>query len=117
MTIVKWQVSQWARKPTRHEFLRETECYYIRPGSQRREAKKSSYYEFFDTEADALAFIDAREARDERAKEIAQIKFHAVELLDALEGMVEYFPEGHSDGECFSIDAARAVIAKARGAA
>lgn len=39
----------------------------------------------------------------------------APELLEALEGMVEYFPEGHSDGECFSVEKARSVIAKARG--
>lgn len=36
------------------------------------------------------------------------------QLLEALEGMVEYFPEGSSDGECFSVDAARAAIAAAR---
>lgn len=37
-----------------------------------------------------------------------------VQLLEALEGMVEYFPEGASDGECFSVDAARTAIAAAR---
>lgn len=36
------------------------------------------------------------------------------QLLEALEGMVEYFPEGASDGECFSVDAARAAIAAAQ---
>jgi hypothetical protein len=40
------------------------------------------------------------------------------EVLEAaLSGMVEYFPEGHSDGECFSIDTAKAVLNKATPAA
>lgn len=30
---------------------------------------------------------------------------------EALAGMVEYFPEGHSDGECFSVEQAKAVLA------
>lgn len=32
-------------------------------------------------------------------------------LVEALKGMLEYFPEGHSDGECFSIEAARWALA------
>lgn len=32
-------------------------------------------------------------------------------LREALEGMLEYFPEGASDGECFAVDAARAALA------
>lgn len=31
-------------------------------------------------------------------------------LREALEGMLEYFPEGASDGECFAVDAARAAL-------
>lgn len=31
-------------------------------------------------------------------------------LTSALEGMLEYFPKGHSDGECFSVEKARAVL-------
>lgn len=34
----------------------------------------------------------------------------AVVLTEALEGMVEYFPEGHSDGECFSVERAKAAL-------
>ena len=34
------------------------------------------------------------------------------ELRSALEGMVEYFPEGHSDGECFSVEAANSALAQ-----
>lgn len=36
-------------------------------------------------------------------------------LREALEGMLEYFPEGASDGECFAVDAARAALAASTG--
>lgn len=36
-------------------------------------------------------------------------------LTSALEGMLEYFPEGHSDGECFSVDKAKAALKPAEG--
>lgn len=35
-------------------------------------------------------------------------------LVEALEGMLEYFPHGHSDGECFSVEKARAALAAHR---
>ena len=39
----------------------------------------------------------------------------AQRLREALEGMLEYFPEGESDGECFAVDAARAALAASTG--
>lgn len=36
-------------------------------------------------------------------------------LREALEGMLEYFPEGASDGECFAVDAARAALSASTG--
>ena len=36
-------------------------------------------------------------------------------LTSALEGMLEYFPEGHSDGECFSVEMAKAALKPAVG--
>lgn len=36
-------------------------------------------------------------------------------LREALEGMLEYFPEGASDGECFAVDVARAALAASSG--
>ena len=36
-------------------------------------------------------------------------------LTSALEGMLEYFPEGHSDGECFSVERAKAALKPAEG--
>jgi ferric-dicitrate binding protein FerR (iron transport regulator) len=38
-------------------------------------------------------------------------------ITAALEGMVEYFPQGHSDGECFSVDKAKWVLAQSAPAA
>lgn len=37
-------------------------------------------------------------------------------LVEALEGMLEYFPEGNSDGECFSIEKSEAALAAHRQA-
>lgn len=36
----------------------------------------------------------------------------AVVLTEALEGMVEYFPEGNSDGECFSVERANLALGR-----
>lgn len=33
-------------------------------------------------------------------------------LVEALEGMIEYFPEGHSDGECLSIEIANRALGR-----
>ena len=38
-------------------------------------------------------------------------------LVEALEGMLEYFPEGHSDGECFSVERAKQALAAHRNPA
>ena len=35
-----------------------------------------------------------------------------VVLTEALEGMIEYFPEGHSDGECFSVQRANFALGR-----
>ena len=35
-----------------------------------------------------------------------------VVLTEALEGMIEYFPEGHSDGECFSVERANLSLGR-----
>lgn len=36
-------------------------------------------------------------------------------LREALEGMLEYFPEGASDGECFAVDVARDALSASTG--
>ena len=35
-----------------------------------------------------------------------------ISLTEVLEGMIEYFPEGHSDGECFSIEKANLALGR-----
>jgi hypothetical protein len=62
-------------------------------------------------------FLDAAEravASERREKELQQRLTAADERADvltsALEGMLEYFPEGHSDGECFSVEMAKAAL-------
>lgn len=47
--------------------------------------------------------------------EAVQLKARNADLESALAGMVEYFPEGHSDGECFSVERARAALSKPAG--
>lgn len=42
--------------------------------------------------------------------ELESLRAQLAELRSALEGMLEYFPEGHSDGECFSVEKAKAVL-------
>ena len=62
-------------------------------------------------------FLDAAErcvASERREKELQRRLTTADERVDvltsALEGMLEYFPEGHSDGECFSVAKAKAAL-------
>lgn len=53
---------------------------------------------------------ELRALLDAPAKPVESVN---TQLREALEGMVEYFPEGHSDGECFSVERAREVLAVA----
>ncbi len=46
----------------------------------------------------------------------AQDQGEVQRLREALEGMLEYFPEGASDGECFAVDAARAALSAQQSA-
>ena len=55
-------------------------------------------------------FNDWRRA-DELQQRLNAADQRNAELTSALEGMVEYFPEGHSDGECVSVEKAKAVLA------
>ena len=53
-------------------------------------------------------------AEHERLHEqIAQRDAKLAVVVEALRGMLEYFPEGASDGECFSVETARAALAAA----
>jgi hypothetical protein len=54
----------------------------------------------FDAHADLPGLLDDYDA----------LHAEAEALREALEGMLEYFPEGASDGECLAVDAARAAL-------
>lgn len=53
---------------------------------------------------------EAREDRNKLGDRYDAAEAKLAELRSALEGMVEYFPEGHSDGECFSVEKAKAAL-------
>lgn len=125
MSIVKFAVSNYASKPARKEYARETDHFYVR-ADKRRDAKISSYERYFDTEAEALEFIADRNAKQVHSKEIDQIKRHAVELLEALEECLPCLGWEHEsdeelqrehelgNGHAELIIRARAAIAKAK---
>ena len=125
MAIVKFSVDPYSKAPARKEYEKETAHYYVwraKDKGFRRDAKQSPYYRYFDTESEALEFIADRNAKLARSKEIDQIKRHAVELLEALEGILPFIPntsasEGGAAKHSANVAAAdkvRAAIAKAK---
>lgn len=128
MTIVKWLVSTWATAPERKEYDRETECFYIyshgRMKTARRDAKSSTYYRYFDSEAEALEFIRQRAESKANQKSVDQINRCGVELLAALESTISdlfYQIESKHGAEAAnkypSVVEGRAAISKAKGLA
>lgn len=115
MTIVKWAAStSWGGEPTKKEYVRETEHFYIKANKQ-RDSKISRYERYFDSEAEAAQFITDRNATRKRNKEIDQIKRHAVELLEALEALVLFTNPKPSNA--VALHNAHRVIALAKGEA
>ena len=128
MSIVKWLVSTWATEPERKEYDKETECFYIwrsgRMKTARRDHKKSNYYRYFDSEAEALEFIRQRAENKDEQKRVDQINRCGVELLAALKSSTAdlfYQIESAHGAEVASkypsIVEARVAIAKAKGLA
>lgn len=133
MTIVKWLVSPYATAPERREYDKETECFYIwrsgRMKTARRDAKSSTYYRYFDSDAEALEFIRQRAENKADQKRVDQINRCGVELLAALEECLPCLGWEHDDleelqrehelgnGYAELIIRARAAIAKAKGIA
>lgn len=119
--IIKWVVTNWNDALKRKEYSRETEHFYMHASGRGRDSKISRYECYFDSETDALKFINKRQASRIRSKEIDQIKRHAVELLEALvvlqaaayniggEHITDYAPL------IAAADAADEIIAKAKG--
>lgn len=133
MTIVKWQVSPYASAPDRKEYDSENKCFYMyrsgRMNHTRRDAKQSTYYRFFDTEAEAMEFIRQRAKNKVDQKRVDQINRCGVELLASLEECLPCLGWEHDDleelqrehelgnGYAELIIRARAAIAKAKGLA
>lgn len=122
--IIKWAVSNWLGKPEKKEYSRETEHFYMHARGRGRDAKINRYECYFDSEGEALDYITKKKEARARLKEIGQIKLHAIELLEALEGMASLFPAGVEDegsGIGFNENlkskyrAAISAIAKAKG--
>jgi hypothetical protein len=117
MTIVKWQVSPYTTTPDRKEYDSETKCFYLyrtgRMSVARRDAKLSTYYRYFDSEAEALEFIRQRAENKNEQKRIDRIKGHGIELLEVLEEVIKHYPFPDS----VIANNAKHVIAKAKGEA
>ncbi len=107
MSIVKWMVSHWDDNPRLCEFVKETNHFYIK-SNKSRESKISRYHDFFDTEQEALDFIQSRKQKKEEKKRLDRIRDAAPDLLDALIALVEC---EQTTPELW--EAARSAIAKA----
>jgi len=114
--LIKWSVTPYSREPERREYDSETKCYYIyRSGKSkvaRRDAKTSTYYRYFDSEAEAVEYIRLREENKINQSRVDQIKWCGVELFDALNKMLDHF-EGQIPLELFEL--AESAIKKAKG--
>lgn len=113
MTIVKWTVSPFDSPPARQEYSHETTNFYMHARGRGRDAKDSSWLRYFDSEQEALDFIRQRNENKAEQKRVDQIKRHAVELLEALEGVMEHYPFPDS----VIASNAKYAIAKAKGEA
>ncbi|RTX31092.1 hypothetical protein [Pseudomonas aeruginosa] len=82
MSIVKWMVSHWSDNPRLCEFVKETTHFYIK-SNKSRESKISRYHDFFDTEQEALDFIQSRKQKKEEKKRMDRIRDAAPDLLEA----------------------------------
>lgn len=124
MTIVKWQVSPYASTPERKEYDSETKCFYLyrsgRANNPRRDQKVSRYYRFFDTEAEALEYIQKRGEDKANRQRVDQINRCGVQMLEALEAARDlwgdYLPPGNSNA-MKAMKLVDAAIAKAKGEA
>lgn len=124
MSIVKWKVSTYGGIVCQ-EYDKETDhyyCYRDRHGNIRRDAKISIYESFFDTEAEALEYVEKKKAAKVESKRIDKIKQHAVELLEAAERYLNFrhtgdIGMGHEYSGEHPQTQLKSIIAKAKGEA
>lgn len=125
MSIVKWRVSPYGSTPERKEYDSETKCFYLfRSGHlkdhARRDAKSSTYYRYFNSEAEALEFIRQRAENKADQKRVDQINRCGVQMLEALEAARDlwgdYLPPGNSNA-MKAMKLVDAAIAQAKGEA
>lgn len=108
-TLTDAPMAKMFRKETKHRL------YY---DGNRFEEKRTQYSSWHPTREEAQAAIDARKALVEKRKSDERIKASAPELLKALETLLDASERHIFGDECLAErDAARAAIAKARGAA
>lgn len=127
MSFTKWKVTRFCEEPIEFTFKKETDHFFT--NGRVRESKNSLRHKFFDTEQEALDYMDQREANKVEQKLLDQIRSVAPELLEALELAAETLRryEGYHRAKQTqeSLDKAianqqlamrfEAVIAKARG--
>ena len=116
MSMVWYEVAKaFGRKPTAREFERETANFLIRKDG-RRDAKETSGYKWFPTEAEALAAIADRIEKEYKKKAMLRVRNAAPDLLEALEEILDGYLYGcDMKTKRENIKKANAAIARARG--
>lgn len=110
--IIKWTVSPYYSKPSRQEYCKETEHFYMHARGRGRDAKISLHTSYFDSEAEALEYIRQREENKAEQNRVDRIESAGAELFEALDKMLDHF-EGSIPLELFEL--AESAIAKAKG--
>lgn len=87
---------------------------FIQAGIDRAVSRLSAHIDPLKVEIGRLKgeIVEYDDMLGEEALKRLAAEARTADLEQALEGMVEYFPEGHSDGECFSVAAAKAALAQ-----
>lgn len=113
--IICWRVPGFATSEGDikcREFDRESECYYF--NGKRREAKQTSYYTYHLTEAEALEAVRAQIKAQAESRAKRHINWMGVEILKALELMLDnHVPKVNPLSDAAAMKA-RDVVTKAR---
>lgn len=119
MSIVKWLVDNYGSPPKRQEYDKQTKNFYIKANGG-RDSIICRYYQYLDSEAEALEFIRQRAENKADQKRVDQINRCGVQMLEALEAARDlwgdYLPPGNSNA-MKAMKLVDAAIAKAKGLA